>query len=208
MTNKILSWKLFLESINNDDELKNSVSELKKALAISFESVFIIEKMTRIVGNKQKLEEGADYLIDVIFEMFANSVYNHPSLSEEFKEIIVEKFDKSLKSNRTIFIQKSFLEGVEKSIDFLIDFLEDMKRKMNAEGEEWKQPKDLNIEDMSKSEIQELIDTALDNRDFKQVEFLAKYLKESFELKEEDKEKIGQFIDRLVDLIANFYPIL
>ncbi len=61
---------------------------------------------------------------------------------------------------------------------------------------------------MSKREINDLIDIALDNRDFKQVEFLSKYLKESFEINNETRENIGILMDKLVDLIADFYPIL
>lgn len=205
---KILNWKLFLENINNDDEFKASVEAIKKSIVKSLEPVFIVEKMVRIVNNKQKLEQGADYLIDTLFEMFAGSVNNHPSLSEQFKGVILEKFDKTLKTNRPIFIDKSFQEGVEKSIHFLIDFLQDMKKQMDSEGEEWKQLKELDYENMSKREINDLIDIALDNRDFKQVEFLSKYLKESFEINYETRENIGILMDKLVDLIANFYPIL
>jgi hypothetical protein len=205
---KILNYKLFLESINNDDEFKAGVEELKKSLVKSLEPVFIVEKMIRTVNNKQKLEQGADYLIGTLFEMFAGSVNNHPSLSEQFKGVILEKFDKTLKTNRPIFIEKSFQEGVEKSIHFLIDFLQDMKKQIDSEGEEWKQPKELDYEKMSKREIEREIDDALDARDFQKVKFLSQYLKESFEINDETRENIGILMDRLVDLIANFYPIL
>lgn len=205
---KILNYKLFLESINNDDEFKAGVEELKKSLVKSLEPVFIVEKMIRTVNNKQKLEQGADYLIGTLFEMFAGSVNNHPSLSEQFKGVILEKFDKTLKTNRPIFIEKSFQEGVEKSIHFLVDFLQDMKKQIDSEGEEWKQPKELDYEKMSKREIEREIDDALDARDFQKVKFLSQYLKESFEINDETRENIGILMDRLVDLIANFYPIL
>lgn len=204
---KILNWRLFLENMN-DDEFKASVEELKKSIVQSLEPVFIVEKMVRMVGNKEKLEQGADFLIDTLFEMFAASVHNHPTLSEQFKDIILEKFDKSLAANRPIFIEKSFQEGVEKSIHFLVDFLEEMKKQMDSEGEEWKQPKQVDYENMSKREINDLIDAALDARDFKQVEFLSQYLKESFEMTEEVREELGILMDKLVDLIANFYPVL
>lgn len=204
---RILNYKLFLENLENDDDLARNVEGLKKSMTKTFEPIFMIEEMIRIVGDRKKLEEGADFTINLLYDMFEASVNNHKTFSEEFKEILLDKFYEKLKSNRPIFIEKSFKEGIEKSIHFLIEFSEDMKKKMDQEGEEWKKPKDIDYSDMSKSEIQSEIDQALDDGDFKRVEFLAQYLKESFEISDKDIENIRVFMDRLVDILSRFYPI-
>jgi len=205
---KLYNWKLFLESINNDDEFNQSIERLKKSIISDLYPVFQVERAIRIIGNKQKLEQGADYLIDTLFEMFASSVNNHPSLSTELKHIILEKFDKSLKKNKPIFIENSFEEGVSKSIHFLVDYMKELRQEMDNEGEEWKNPKEIDYEKMSKKEIEREIDDALDARDFQKVKFLSQYLKESIEITDDIREKLGISIDKLIDLIASLYPIL
>ena len=205
---KIKNYKLFLEGLNDDGEFKQNVDELKKVLYIMFNPVFNMEKIVRLSGDTEELENGTDALIDILFNMFVESVNRNEDLDEEFRDVILSEFDKALKSARSIFIEKSFKDGVDKSINFLIEFLDDRKKAQESEGEEWRQAKEVDYEDMSKSEINALIDQALDDRDFGKVKFLSQYLKESFEITDEMKAGIQKFCDSLVRFIVQNYYVL
>jgi len=140
--------------------------------------------------------------------MFVESVNRNEDLDDEFRDVILGEFDKALKSARPIFIEESFKDGVDKSINFLIEFLDAMKKAKESEGEEWRQSKEVDYKDMSKSEINDLIDQALDARDFGEVKFLSQYLKESFEITDDMKVGIQKFCDTLVRFIVqNYYAL-
>ena len=205
---KIKTYKLFLESISDDNEFKQNVEELKKSLYVMLNPIFMMEKIVRIAGDTKELESGTDELIKILFNMFVASVNTNQDLDEEFKDIILREFDKALKSSRHIFIEESFKDGVDKSINFLVEFLEAIKKARESEGEEWKKAKEVSYEDMSKSEINDLIDQALDVRDFDKVKFLSQYLKESFEITDDMKAGIQKFCDALVRFIVqNYYAL-
>lgn len=205
---RIKNYKLFLESLNDDSEFKQNVDVLKKALYAMFNPVFNMEKIVRLSGNIEELEYGTDELIKILFNMFLDSVNRNEDLDEDFRDMILSEYDKALKSARPIFIEKSFKDGVDKSINFLIEFLDAMKKAQESEGEEWRQSKEVSYEDMSKSEINDLIDQALDVRDFGRVKFLSQYLKESFEITDDIKAGIQKFCDTLVRFIVENYYIL
>lgn len=205
---RIKNYKLFLESISDDNEFKQNVEELKKSLYVMLNPIFMMEKIVRIAGDTKELESGTDELIKILFNMFLLSVKENEDLDEEFKDIILSEFAKALKSARPIFIEESFKDGVDKSINFLVEFLEAIKKARDSEGEEWKKAKEVNYEDMSKSEINDLIDQALDVRDFGRVKFLSQYLKESFEITDDMKAGIQKFCDTLVRFIVENYYIL
>jgi hypothetical protein len=205
---RIKNYKLFLESLSDDDNFKKNVEELKSALYVMLNPIFMMEKIVRLSGDTEELENGTDALIDILFNMFVESVNRNEDLDEEFRDVILTEFDKALKSARSIFIEKSFKDGVDKSINFLIEFLDAMKKAQESEGEEWRQAKEVDYEDMSKSEINALIDQALDDRDFGKVKFLSQYLKESFEITDEMKSGIQKFCDSLVRFIIQNYYVL
>ena len=205
---KIKNYKLFLESLNDNEDFRQNVDVLKKALYAMFNPIFNMEKIIRISGNTEELEYGTDKLIEILFNMFVDSVNRNEDLDEEFRDVILSEFDKALKSARSIFIEKSFKDGVDKSINFLIEFLDAMKKAKESEGEEWRQSKEVDYKDMSKSEINDLIDQALDARDFGEVKFLSQYLKESFEITDEMKAGIQKFCDTLVRFIVDNYYVL
>ena len=205
---RIKNYKLFLESLNDDSEFKQNIDELKKVLYAMFNHVFNMEKIVRLSGDTEELEYGTDQLIEILFNMFIESVNNNEDLDDEFRDVILGEFDKALKSARPIFIEKSFKDGVDKSINFLIEFLDAMKKAQESEGEEWKQAKEVDYEDMSKSDINALIDQALDVRDFGKVKFLSQYLKESFEITDDMKAIIQKFCDTLVRFIVDNYYVL
>jgi hypothetical protein len=205
---RIKNYKLFLESLSDDDNFKQNVEELKSALYVMLNPIFMMEKIVRLSGDTEELESGTDSLIEILFNMFVVSVNSNEDLDEEFKDVILGEFDKALKSARLIFIEKSFKDGVDKSINFLVEFLEAMKKAQESEGEEWRQSKEVSYEDMSKSEINVLIDQALDDRDFGRVKFLSQYLKESFEITDDMKAGIQKFCDTLVRFIVQNYYVL
>lgn len=205
---KIKNYKLFLEGLSDDNEFKQNVDVLKKALYAMFNPVFNMEKIIRLSGNTEELEYGTDKLIEILFSMFVDSVNRNEDLDDEFRDVILGEFDKALKSARPIFIEESFKDGVDKSINFLIEFLDAMKKNKESEGEEWRQSKEVDYKDMSKSEINDLIDQALDDRDFGKVKFLSQYLKESFEITDDMKAGIQKFCDTLVRFIVqNYYAL-
>lgn len=205
---RIKNYKLFLESLNDNEDFRQNVDVLKKALYAMFNPIFNMEKIIRISGNTEELEYGTDKLIEILFNMFVDSVNRNEDLDEEFRDVILSEFDKALKSARSIFIEKSFKDGVDKSINFLIEFLDAMKKAQDSEGEEWRQAKEVGYEDMSKSEVNNLIDQALDVRDFGKVKFLSQYLKESFEITDDMKAGIQKFCDTLVSFIVDNYYVL
>jgi len=204
----IKTYKLFLESINDDNEFKQNIDELKKSLYTMLNPIFMMEKIVRIAGDTKELESGTDELIKILFNMFLLSVKENEDLDDEFRDMIISEFAKALKSARPIFIEESFKDGVDKSINFLVEFLEAIKKARESEGEEWKQAKEVGYEDMSKSEINDLIDQALDVRDFAKVKFLSQYLKESFEITDDMKAGIQNFCDTLVRFIVQNYYVL
>ena len=205
---RIKNYKLFLEGLSDDNEFKQNVEELKKSLYVMLNPIFMMEKIVRIAGDTKELESGTDELIKILFNMFLLSVKENEDLDDEFRDMIISEFAKALKSARPIFIEKSFKDGVDKSINFLIEFLEAIKKARESEGEEWKQSKEVGYEDMSKSEINDLIDQALDVRDFGRVKFLSQYLKESFEITDDMKAGIQKFCDTLVKFIVQNYYVL
>ena len=205
---RIKNFKLFLESIKDDGEFKQNVEELKKSLYAMLNPIFMMEKIVRIAGDTKQLEYGADQLIELLFNMFLQSLQSNESLDDNFRNMILAEFDKALKSARNIFIEKSFKDGVDQSLNFLIEFLEALKKSKESEGEEWKQAKEVDYADMSKSEINDLIDQALDVRDFAKVKFLSQYLKESFEFTDDMKVAIEKFCDTLVRFIVDNYYVL
>ena len=81
---RIKNYKLFLEGLSDDNEFKQNVDELKKALYIMFNPVFNMEKIIRISGNTEELEYGTDKLIEILFNMFVESV----NRNEDSKSLI------------------------------------------------------------------------------------------------------------------------
>ena len=86
---KIKNYKLFLEGLSDDNEFKQNVDVLKKALYAMFNPVFNMEKIIRISGNTKELEYGTDALIDILFNMFVDSVNRNEDLDDEFRDVIL-----------------------------------------------------------------------------------------------------------------------
>lgn len=175
----IKNWKLFLENSEDDDsELIRNGEELKASLKGFFAKFFLVEFFLRITGNKENIKQGVEVISETMIKMFGECLAQK-DFPEEFVEILTNAFAKSTESAREIMINDSFEKGLDVMVDNWIQTMIDIKKSWQREGEGWKEEKDRDYSDLSKSELNELIDKALDDRDFAQVKFLSQYLKES-----------------------------
>ena len=186
-------------------EFRKNIESLKLTLAVMFEPLFRKEKEIREFGNQRLLEEGADSLIGVIFEIWAFSVENRQDLEDEIKEVIIEDFQKALISSRNVFVNQSYQKGIESSLDILVKNIEDIAKRNFEEDEDWKTPKEISYKDMTKSEINNLVNQALDEGDYERVQLLNKYL-ESVESLDVDlqREAVQQFCEGLIEYITQY----
>jgi hypothetical protein len=194
----IKKWKLFLES--NDDfesEFKHHSEELKKALIKSCSRFFIGEHLLRSTGENvdEFLAQGVDIILIQILDCF-NEIVSTKNFDEEIQDVLMDYLYDAAKSCRSVMIKQSFKEGISKLVDEFTKLMIDHKKKMDSEGEEWKQPKEVDEKDLSKSEIEKRINDVLDNIDNdpkwkEKIEFLRNlpnYLKESVTTATEKQE--------------------
>ena len=62
---KIKNYKLFLESLSDNDEFKKQVKNLKSTLYFLLKPIFYAEKILRVNKNIKELESTADSLIEL-----------------------------------------------------------------------------------------------------------------------------------------------
>lgn len=199
----IKNWRLFLESQDDDDaNLKANGEQLKISLKNLFKPIFLVEFVVRQSGDTNQLSQGVNMICDVLIKSFQASLLAREDFSEEFVDILLDSFRDSLESAKNIMVEESFSKGIDFMVDKFINTLMDIKKSSDSEGEEWREEKEVSYEDMTKTEINDLIDQALDARDFKRVQFLSKYMKESFDYNAQlELEKIAKEIS---ELILNF----
>ena len=70
----------------DSEEFRKNIESLKLTLAAMFEPLFKKEREIRDFGNQRLLEEGADNLIEVMFELWAFSVENRQDLEDEINQ--------------------------------------------------------------------------------------------------------------------------
>ncbi len=199
----IKNWKLFLENFDDgsddDANLKSNGEKLKTSLKALFGPIFLVEFVVRQTGDTEQLSQGVDMICDVLIKSFKSVLNGREDFSEEFSEILINSFSESIESAKEIMIEESFANGIDFMVDEFINTLMDIKKSKDSEGEEWRQEKEVSYEDMTKTEINNLIDQALDQRDFARVKFLSKYIKESFDYDAKvELEKIGKEIAELI----------
>ncbi len=199
----IKNWKLFLENFDDGDDddanLKSNGEQLKTSLKLLFGPIFLVEFVVRQTGDTEQLSQGVDMICDVLIKSFKSVLNGREDFSEEFSEILINSFSESIESAKEIMIEESFANGIDFMVDEFINTLMDIKKSKDSEGEEWRQEKEVSYEDMTKTEINNLIDQALDQRDFARVKFLSKYIKESFDYDAKvELEKIGKEIAELI----------
>ncbi len=200
----IKNWKLFLENFDDDDsndesKLKANGEQLKTSLKALFGPIFLVEFVVRQTGDTEQLSQGVDMICDVLIKSFKSVLDGKEDFSEEFVEILINSFNESIGSAKQIMVEESFSNGIDFMVDKFINTLIEIRKSRESEGEEWRQEKEVSYEDMTKSQINDLIDQALDQRDFKRVQFLSKYMKESFDYNAElELEKIAKEISELI----------
>jgi hypothetical protein len=208
----IKNWKLFLESDEPEDiegEIRSQGEELKRGLNLAFAPMYIGEMTLRFAKNsndpeiKAELKRGVDMIFDIIFNTFVDIV-EKKDLEPELQEIMISYLERSLESARETMINQNFKAGIAHMVEVFVQFIIDYKKASDNEGEEWKQEKEKDYSEMSKSEINSLIDQALDARDFEKVRMLSKYIKES---KSFSTDEIKSACEKVAELLANFVQI-
>jgi hypothetical protein len=206
----IKNWKLFLENADDDysgdveKELKRMGQDLKNGLYLAFAPMFIGEMFLRFSGGdvKDELKRGVDIIFETIMDQFIAVLDSKEEIDEEYRDIMINGLNKSLDSAKETMIDQNFKAGISHMVDIFVEFLIDYKKSMDSEGEEWKEEKEKDYSDMSKSEINNLIDQALDDRDFSKVKFLSQFLKESYN--EEAFKQIKDACKKVAELLVQF----
>jgi len=205
----IKNWKLFLESDEPEDidgEMRKSGEDLKRGLNEAFAPMYVGEMELRFAKNsndpeiKAELRRGVDMIFDYIFDTFID-IMSEKDYEEEFKDMMINYLKRSLESAKQTMIDQSFKAGVAHMVDVFVQFIIDYKKVSDNEGEEWKQEKQKDYSEMSKREINDLIDQALDARDFNKVRMLSKYIKES---KSFSTGEIKMACEKVAELLADF----
>ena len=205
----IKNWKLFLESDEPEDidgEMRKSGEDLKRGLNEAFAPMYVGEMELRFAKNsndpeiKAELRRGVDMIFDYIFNTFID-IMGEKDYEEEFKDMMINYLKRSLESAKQTMIDQSFKAGVAHMVDVFVQFIIDYKKVSDNEGEEWKQEKQKDYSEMSKREINDLIDQALDARDFNKVRMLSKYIKES---KSFSTGEIKMACEKVAELLADF----
>lgn len=202
--NQFVEQSRLFESLSDSEEFKKNIQNLKLTLKLMFEPIFEKEKLIREFGNIRQIEEGADSLIEIMFDMWYHAIVKREDLDEEFKEEILSDFDEALQKSRQVFIDKSYQLGIESALDILVTNIEEIKKRQDLEDEDWKKPKEISYKDMTNNEINDLINQAIDEEDFERVKFLSKFL-ESIEITDEVTECVGEFCQKLLEILIKYY---
>jgi hypothetical protein len=141
-------------------------------------------------------------IFETIMEQFIAVLDSKEEINEEYRDIMISGLSKAVDSAKETMIDQNFKAGISHMVDIFVDFLIDYKKSMDSEGEEWREEKEKDYSDMSKSEINNLIDQALDDRDFSKVKFLSQFLKESYN--EETFKQIKDACRKVAELLAQF----
>jgi hypothetical protein len=208
----IKNWKLFLESDEPEDiegEIRSQGEELKRGLNLAFAPMYIGEMTLRFAKNsndpeiKEELKKGVDMIFNYIFDTFVD-IIEKKDLEPELQEIMISYLERSLESARETMINQNFKAGISHMVEVFVQFIIDYKKASDNEGEEWREEKEKDYSEMSKGEINSLIDQALDARDFEKVRMLSKYIKES---KSFSTDEIKSACEKVAELLANFVQI-
>ena len=197
----IKDWKLFLESFDNDDDIEMMKAEIIKAFA----PLFIAEVLMRPMSSKDQLEDMANTILVSLLTGFADAISDKDFLSDEDKLEMATEFSKFTQEGKKIMVETSFKDGMIYVFEKFINYIKD--KKQQEEGEGWK--KSLSKEDetqdelenLSKSEIQNLIDDALDRDDFDEVRKLSKYLESNQYV---DTPELKEMIDNVVNILVKY----
>ena len=196
----IKNWKLFLESNEDDNEMFKNAEDLKMALKTLINPLLTGELLLRLGEDKKSITTTVELITKLFIESFKVAIEDR-DISNEQKDFFIEIFENSVNGSKKTFIEISFTKGIEDMVDKFIGSLEKMKKEMESEGEEWREEKEVDYSDLSKSELNSLIDDALDKRDFERVAFLSKYIKESATI--DSKESLEELCYKIANLFID-----
>ena len=206
----IKNWKLFLESFDdNDDDLERMKAELVKAFSPLFEMESKIRGKGFSIRSVSNLEQMANMIEVSLLNVFTDALSSREYISDEDKLEMNFKLGKFVQEGRKLMIETSFKSGIIYIFEKFVNYIKDRKRE--EEGEGWKkyltqdEPKD-EFENLSKSELQNLIDDALDRGDFDEVRKLSKYLENTISTSLE--HLISSYEDEFEEMIENAVDIL
>lgn len=198
----IKNWRLFLESFENEDEFKKEVNEFKELLKKEYKSILDMEEELRnplARATEDDIEEVTDVIMESLLHVFKMAIEDRIKDGEEsqFIEIIIKSIEKAMVESRPIML-KSFSNGIDKMVDVFMTTLIEIIELSDKESEEWREEKPLDYSKLSKSELNDIINNAIDDKDWVRVKFLSQYLKES--LNQESEKHIRKMSDILVEL--------
>lgn len=189
------------ESVEDDFET-NSIN-LKKSLKKLIERLVVHESSLRSVNDIEGITEVVNMLLELIKNIFRHSMMENPNYELGEKETLIKKFIESVEESKKVFINKGFYQG----IDFLVDNYTPKLIKF-VEGEKEVEEEEEDLSKLGNSQINSLIDDALDRRDFKRVETLLKYLKESTQIMKDVIEEVANDIcTAFIDYVDSFLEI-
>lgn len=223
----IKNWKLFLESSSHgpeEEELKRHAEELKASLKKVFSPILSTEEFLRYFKMNDAIKNSVDMIYEGLIGGFNLSIDSKFQNQAELAETLKTFFKKTLDRAKIVMIEKSFEEGIDFMIDeyvkFMIDFvksqIEDSEDDDKDEDDDWwKTSPKKDYSQMSKKEIQDLIDDALSDRDFELVHKLAKYLESHTPKFESNSYKdlpkfdncIKEFCNLLIDFITDYFLV-
>lgn len=182
-------WKLFTEKIDNDPEFESIKSQMLRL----FNPFFLSDEMLRKAATLEAITEVTEKLLNVLITTFEKSLDDKIN-DEQMKSDLHEAFIKATNAGKQKMINHSFKQGV---IDFLDSLLPSIKE-IQERGEEWKKEKSEAeiLPNASKDEINNLINDALDKKDFDRVKYLSQFIKES--------NKNSTYMEIYVEPIINY----
>jgi hypothetical protein len=203
----IKNWQLFLENENFDEsEFKKMGETLKMSLIKTFEKMYVGEWILRSSGVNvdEVLEYGVNKILEVILISFDEILESNSEFSDDTKDMLMDALSRSAEKAKTIMIKESFQSGISNLVDEFVTIIIEYKKQMGTEGEEWKQEKEVDYEKLSPSELDKYINQAIDDRDFKKLDYLRKFIKESvdtlpIDIEKEVKEICYQMAKQLFD---------
>lgn len=195
----IKNWEMFLESFDDDSERNRAKKE-------------ILDTLKDIIDSEQSFRESlSTKQIDSILTNFLNQLIDtlrvrleeSEKIPEENSNILYENFKRLIELNKPVMIEESFEIGLTNIVDGILDSIEELRELPNKEDSSWREPKEVEYENMQKTDIQDLIDDALDRRDFDEVKKLSRYL-ESNNLNIDFDMIINEFINELMNAIFSY----
>lgn len=188
------------ESVEDDFET-NSIN-LKKSLKKLIERLVVHESSLRSVNDIEGITEVVNMLLELIKNIFKHAMMQNPNYELGEKEILIKKFIESVEESKKVFINKGFYQG----IDFLVDnYTPKLIKFVKGEKEEEEEEEDFSK--LGKSQINSLIDDALDRRDFKRVEILSRYLESTQITKDVIEEVANDICTAFIDYVDGFLEI-